>query len=493
VPLAPPATQPLPAEQAPTVDSAEFTGDPVDDPAFSKWADQPINWGGCESNLMCATIQAPLDWSDPSAGSIELALIMHPATGQQIGSLITNPGGPGASGLEFIRQGVDSFGTPVKDAFNIIGFDPRGVGDSTAVVCMDDADKDAFLSADYPDDDEGLAEAKAAIAAWGSACAENTGPLLGTIDTISAAKDIDLIRHLVGDEQLFYLGFSYGTQLGAAYAGLFPHRVGRMVLDGGIDITLNPDETSKGQAVGFENALRAYILDCQLNTVCPLTGTLQDGLATITDIFQRAFEGQIPTSSGRELTRTLAFFGVAVALYDHASWSFLSLALGEVLNEGTGDWLLFLADFYNRRNEDGSFRGNMAEAIKAISCLDGRANPDPVFMDAEAQEIIAAAPTVGFFFTHGGIGCWEWPYDVVVGNYDITAPGAAPILVIGTTGDPATPYEWSVALADTLQSGVLLTFDGEGHTAYGRSNACIGDAVDGFLVSGVVPPDNTFC
>lgn len=243
---------------------------------------QAVEWEDCDGGFECATVEAPLSWQYPTAGTIDLAVKRHPATGNKQGSLLVNPGGPGGSGVDYVTFAWSTFGEPLRDAFDVVGFDPRGVGASTPVRCFDDARKDKSLAMDFDlDDDAGLAAMAAEHAAWGAACAESTGDLLGTVDTQSAARDMDLLRAVLGDEALHYLGFSYGTQLGATYAGLFPERVGAMVLDGAIDVTLDADAVSAGQAAGFELALRNYVTDCQGGAGCPLTGDVENGLRTV--------------------------------------------------------------------------------------------------------------------------------------------------------------------------------------------------------------------
>lgn len=461
-------------------------------PELERFYGQELNWSQC-GPYECAEIVAPIDWHNPESGDTTLALEQLPAKGEATGSLLINPGGPGGSGISFLPQAAKLISASVRDEFNVVAFDPRGVGQSDPVTCQDDKTKDKSLSRDYPTTEQGLAEFEADQKAFGEACLQNTGALLGHVDTQSAAKDMDLIRALVGDEKLNYLGYSYGTQLGAAYAGLFPQKVGRLVLDGAVDITLDDDASSLEQAGGFERALRNYIEDCQGSSRCPLTGSVDDGLAQVKSLVDRAFDNPLPTTSGRRLTQNLAFYGIAVTLYDNASWAYLTQGLTDAINNNDGSTLLLLADIYNDRNADGTFETNQNEAIQAVRCLDSRGNSDPKHMEEQAKKILEVAPTLGESFTYGALGCKNWPVPEVETTYDIAAPGADPIMVIGTTGDPATPYEWSQALAKTLDSGFLLAWEGEGHTAYGRSNECISDTVDAYLLSGTVSPDGTRC
>lgn len=459
---------------------------------YEDYYGQSLEWTECGEGFQCATAAAPLSWHDAGSGSIEIALKRIPASGQKTGSLLVNPGGPGGSGVDFVGDPA-RFGQAVRSSFDIVGFDPRGVGQSTPVTCYDDAGKDEFLTTDYPYTPEGLAQRQQSVRDWGQACADNTGPLLGNVDTQSAARDMDMLRAVLGDDKLNYLGFSYGTQLGATYAGLFPKRSGRLVLDGALDPNLSSDEVALQQAEGFESALRAYVTDCQTSSDCPLTGDVTNGLKQIQSIVEDAEPNPIPTSSGRSVTKKLAFYGVAVTMYDEASWSFLTQALQEVLWEGTGDDLLYLADVYNDRAEDGTFKSNSEEAFRAINCADSRAEEDMDKMRQLAGQIEQAAPTLGESFGYSGIECTDWPYPPAEQEFDPSAKGAPPIVVIGTSNDPATPYRWAEALAKTLSSGVLVTYEGEGHTAYGRSNTCIADAVEAYLVDGTAPKAGLTC
>ena len=456
--------------------------------------DQALEWKAC-GDLQCTTVKVPIEYADVGAGSTEVAIERSPATGgKAVGSLLINPGGPGASGVDFVADAVTRFGQDVLAKYDVVGFDPRGVAHSNPVRCQDDAAKDRLLSEDFDfSTDAGIAAAKAANKAMGEACAARSGALLAHMDTVSVAKDLDVLRSALGDDKLSYLGFSYGTLIGATYAGLFPVHVGRMVLDGALDPALDSAALGLGQAAGFESALRAYVTDCQGGPKCPLTGSVDNGLKQIHDLVERARRGPLPTSSSRTLTGMLAFYGIAVTLYDNKSWPVLTQALTPALADDDGTLLLRLADAYNERKADGSFAGNSTEAFTAVNCLDGAPSSDTAQMRAEAAQIEQAAPTLGYYFSYGGVICADWPYPPTGKPGPITADGAAPILVIGTTNDPATPYAWAEALASELSSGVLLTFQGEGHTAYGRSNECILGTVDAYLLDGSVPAEGKRC
>ena len=458
---------------------------------------QEVAWAQCDG-YECATVQAPLDWDAPDGGTIDLALKRSVATGsadQRIGSLLLNPGGPGASGVDFLDYAVSSMlGRTVTEAYDIVSFDPRGVGQSSAVDCGDDATVDAFLTADVPIDDQADVEAARELSrTFGEGCLAATGPLLGEVDTISAARDMDLLRAVLGDEQLHFAGFSYGTFLGATYAGLYPENVGRMLLDGALDPSMSNDDLVVGQAIGFEKALRAYVTDCQAGRDCPLTGDVDSGMEQIAALVERIEAKPIDGGDGTLVNSTLAFYGIVVTLYDDASWPYLTIALTEAIRSNTGSTLLQLANSYLDRTPDGAYLSNSMIAFTAINCLD---YPMPARdydeMVAFADEVRSVAPTFGSDFAMA-VGCETWPFRSTVERAPITAAGAAPILVVGTTGDPATPYDWSVALADQLESGTLLTWEGEGHTAYGRSNDCVAEAVEGYLVEGTVPDDGLTC
>lgn len=457
---------------------------------------QVLDWKNCADGMQCSTATAPLNWDDPDQGDIELALIRQVATGDRIGSLLVNPGGPGASGYDMVANSIDyATDENVQAGFDVVGFDPRGVGRSTAVSCYDDADMDSYLYdlADAPrGSDEWIAELETASTAFGAACSESTGPLLEYVDTESAARDLDLLRATLGDSKLNYLGYSYGTFLGATYAELYPDKVGRLVLDGALDPSTSNFEVTKTQAVGFENALRAYLENCLAGTECPFDGTVDDAMTTVAALLASVDASPIAASDGRELGSNTLLTAIILPLYSAQSWPQLSDMFSAVMF-GSADEAFVLADAYNGRSADGSYRDNSTEAFLSINCIDYAYNDDPTAMRAQAAEITAAAPIIGTYLSFGDIGCANWPYAFDGEREPIHAAGAAPILVVGTTNDPATPYVWAQNLAEQLDSGQLVTFEGEGHTAYNKSNQCVNDAVDAYLLDGTVPAADPLC
>jgi pimeloyl-ACP methyl ester carboxylesterase len=467
---------------APTID------DPTSVDAFYA---QDVSWSTCGS-FECAMVAAPLDWEDPAAGSIGLSVIRSAATGpDRVGSLLTNPGGPGASGVALVRDSLDfAVGSALQESYDIIGFDPRGVGESTAVRCFDAADMDAYLY-DLPANPRGSAEWEAELTdrnkAFADACEANSQGILPFVTTINAARDMDLLRAVLGDDKMHYLGYSYGTFLGATYAELYPENVGRMVLDGAIDPSISGLDVGTEQAIGFENALRAYMADCLTTQECPFRGSVDQAMADLGALLASVDRTPLPASDGRELGADSLVTGIIAALYSQANWPILTQALNEAL-QGDPETAFRLADFYNGR-EGGAYADNSAEAFRAYNCMDYPVDGSQADQDASDARIAAEAPTIAPYWA-GPDACEVWPYEPTGMRGPIAAAGAAPILVVGTTGDPATPYAWSVALAEQLESGTLVTNVGEGHTGYNKGNACVDDAVEAYLIDGTVPPDD---
>lgn len=455
---------------------------------------QQVDWVPCESDFTCAKVKVPLDYSKPDGDSIEIAALKLSTKGSKKGSLLVNPGGPGGSGYDFVRDaGSTNISEKVRTNYDIVGFDPRGVNRSAPVTCLTDQERDASRAKAYAlDTDAGLAEALADNKAIADKCAEKTGPVLGHIDTVSAAKDLDILRGVLNDNKLNYLGYSYGTFLGSTYASLFPDKVGRMVLDGAMDPSLSYEELTSGQAKAFEKAILAYVTHCLDSSGCPLSGTPEEAVGQIQDIIKAVEAEPKPAKDGRMVNASMFVSGFILPFYNDDNWPLLTQALGSAL-KGDVSPMLRLADFGADREPNGKYTANSTFAFGAINCLDYPMVTDTAGMRADEQQLRQDSPTLGYYFAYGGTNCKDWPYQSVRTPAPADYKGSTDIVVIGTTGDPATPVEWASELRKQLGTAALLTWKGEGHTAYGRSNDCIGDAVDSYLVDGKTPADNTVC
>ena len=456
---------------------------------------QSLDWSTCEGTFECAGLAVPLDYQDPEGAVIELALLRSPAGGQAQGSLVVNPGGPGSSGVDYAMLSAMVISSEVRDVYDVVGFDPRGVARSAPIECVTDEQMDAMLGFDpSPDTAEELEQREELQEQFAQGCVQNAPELMGQISTVEAARDMDILRSSLGDEQLTYVGASYGTFLGTTYATLFPERVGRLVFDGAMDPTLSAREINLGQAEGFERASRAYAESCVSTGECPLGDDVETAVAGIPAFLDELDANPLPVRGDtvEELTGGWGMYGIIVAMYDEVGWPLLSQALAQA-QQGDGTMLMFLANLYASRSSDGSYDGNGMQAIRAINCLDRPAEdsvepPDRAELVEQFEQV---SPTWGRYLASAG--CRAWPAEAQETIEDYSAAGADPIVVIGTTRDPATPYEWAVSLAEILDSGVLVSYDGDGHTAYGRSNDCVQDAVDGYLIEGTVPEDGLRC
>lgn len=456
--------------------------------------EQRLDWVSCGQGE-CAELNVPVDYADPYGETIEISLLRMPSGSarNRIGSIVVNPGGPGGSGVDYATAADFIVGPEVRQRFDIVGFDPRGVGRSAPIDCLSDAELDEYLSLDLlptPDEER---ESVAADEEFVEGCSANVGTLLGHVSTVAVAKDMDILRAALGEEQLHYLGKSYGTYLGAVYAEHFPDRVGRFVLDGALPPDLGPDELTIGQAVGFERATRAWAQDCVDEGSCPLGDTAEEAMQGLTELLDRLSVDPVPVRGDArvdELNEGWALFGIIRPMYDQGMWSILTDALRDIVDEDDGTALMAIANSYVQRSPSGVYLGNLMESNMAINCLDRGGSADPAATQAEAER---TAPLWGELFVGESSPCQLWPFEPVGGVRTITAPGSAPIVVVGTTRDPATPYEWSERLASQLQSGVLVSFDGDGHTAYMRSNECVNSAIDDFFIEAVVPEDGLQC
>ncbi|MCB0911797.1 MAG: alpha/beta fold hydrolase [Propionibacteriaceae bacterium] len=446
------------------------------------YVEQSVAWQSCGS-LECAEVLAPLDYADPSSRAVTLSLARKRATKTpRLGTLFVNPGGPGGSGKSL----VPSFDTKGLEQYDIVGWDPRGTGDSTPVQCLDAAQTDALNNLDASPDTE--AERTALIEGsyeFAKSCWEHSGVLLEHISTIDTVRDLDLLRQLVGDDELHYLGYSYGTQIGATYAELFPQNAGRLVLDAAVNITEDDDVI---QAMGFDLALGNFASWCAAQG-CSLGGTKQEVLGAVTGLWEDLDRTPI-RARDRTLTQSLAVTGVAAMLYGGKdAWPTL-VSMIEAAQKGNGIGLMLAADSLNSRADDGTY-GSLFYSLPAISCLDSDDDKGVLDADAVWQEDQQKAPIFGKYFGPG-YTCALWPVRPSR-QLQIRGVGAKPIVVIGGTGDNATPYQQAVDMAGQLDSGVLVTYDGEGHGSYGGKSACVDKIVVDYLVDGKVPKDGVRC
>jgi pimeloyl-ACP methyl ester carboxylesterase len=486
------------SSQSPTTSETD-PGDPAatepPSPELAPFYSQELEWSDCESGKECAKLTVPIDYQDPDAGTIELALLKAPAEDPdaRVGSLVVNPGGPGAPGTQTANDAESYFGDPLRESYDIIGFDPRGTGDSDPVDCLSDADLDAFISADPAPDDPGEDEEYAdSLTDFYQGCVDSSDALIGHVSTNEAARDMDVLRAALREPTLTYLGFSYGTRLGATYAELFPDKVGRFVLDGATDPALSLRQSILNQAGGFQLALESYIQDCIDGGDCFLGDTVQGGLDKISGLLDQIDDDPLPTNEeDRDLEIGNAFYGLVVPLYSKDNWPYLTQGLQQAF-DGDGSTLLLLSDFYGSR-ENGQYTDNSLEAIYAINCLDDPTSIEPGQVRANYADFKKVSPTFGEVFAWSLLNCRGLQVKPEYKPLKIHAEGAAPIVVIGTTRDPATPYAEAVALAKELDSGVLVSRDGDGHTAYNKGNPCIDTAVEDYLIEGTVPKDGLKC
>ena len=461
-------------------------------------APPPLAWTPCPGGQgtpdggECTTVTVPLDSRHPRNGKTAgIALFRVPARdpGTRIGSLVVNPGGPGASGAQFVRDVYDLLPDELRDRFDIVGFDPRGTGASMPVDCGDVVDTIFGLdySPDSPEERTALVDGTKAVVGQ---CRRALGSNLRFVSSPDTVRDLERIRRALGDEQLTFLGYSYGTYLGALYADRYPARVRALLLDGAIDPRLSSHDAALQQAVGFEQSLDTFFDFCATTRRCAFGGA-DPGAAF--DELTAAIDAAPPTTGdGRALAPGMFFVGVIKALYDgHVSYPELDAALAAA-RDGDAAPMLSLYDQYTRRDDPAN--ANVLEAFWAIGCRDGRRLAKPGGFAAFEPEFAAAAPHLGVQALSLGLVCASWPAKPVASPLPLDAKGAPPILVIGTVGDPATPVQWAHALADELDSGVLLETDGGRHASFvlGRL-PCVDDAGVRYLVDLTVPPPGTRC
>jgi pimeloyl-ACP methyl ester carboxylesterase len=448
----------------------------------------PITWTPCNGDLQCGTLIVPLDYAKPQGATIGIALERHVAEdpAARIGSLVINPGGPGVSGIDDFPNELSVLTPQLLDDFDIVTFDPRGVQRSDPVTC---GETPGAAPGNLPDPVPQTVAAQtttiSGMRQFGDDCEKASGSLLQFVGTVDVARDLDRLRIALGDAGLTYMGQSYGTLLGAAYAEMFPTHVRAMVLDSAIDPALSFEQITLGQAEGFEGVLGSFFTWCAASASCPWQ-TTNDPTAAVLALLARSRTSPAPAAGGRTAGPGEMYNALLEGLYSQSDWPTLGAALAADA-QGNGAPIVAMSNDYIT---DGSTNG--ADAGEAIDCLDHPVSKDVAGYAALATQYAAVSPVFGPLLAWGPAACAVWPVAPTRQPAPVHAVGSPPILVVGTTHDPATPYAWAVSLAHELSRGVLLTRDGSDHVAYFYS-ACVRAYVQTYLVGGGAPPPGTVC
>lgn len=492
-----PSSRPAPpgARPSPVGSAAASSASAGSAAALAAFYRQRLAWSSCQTSFQCATLRVPLDYANPAGPAISIAVVRLPASdpAARIGSLVLNPGGPGGSGVQFVLQAAQAFPAVIRQHFDIVSFDPRGVGESDPVRCVSNQQLDAYVNADPdPTTAAQIASVVAISKAFVAGCERESGSLLGHVATIDQARDMDVLRAALGDAKLTYLGFSYGTYLGAKYIQLFPTHIRAMVLDGAVDPALSTEQLNATQAQGFETDLGDFVQWCIAGGRCPLGGSVGAADARLRALSAAVLAHPVSGEGGRLMGSGDFFNGLADALYDPAQgWPALSQGLAQ-LAAGNATIMLELSDQLTGRQPNGQYT-NEIEANVAINCVD---RPSPRRLATYEQDAAADAKLAPFFgaaIAWGSLTCAYWPVPPVEAPHPVRNTGPTTILVVGTTRDPATPYSWAQALTSQLGNAELLSYNSDGHTAYLRGSSCVDTAVDAYLLSGQLPPRGTMC
>lgn len=471
--------------------------------AFTSLADyqrQKLDWSTCHDFFQCAYLKVPIDYTNLATGTFSIAVVKYPALKPQrrLGSIVVNPGGPGGSGVDYALGAEYIFDIDILDRYDIVGFDPRGVSRSAPIDCLNDQQTDDAYAVDTKPDSQAEIDTYIEQSKEYVATCLSKNKYLTHYSTADAARDMDILRAALGERKLNYMGKSYGTYLGTLYAQFFPNNVGKFVLDGAIDPNIGITEQNITQAIGFDVALDAFIDDCYTQSDCTLPQPRSEAIKAIQSLFQAAATKPLQTNTNRLATESLLVLGTASALYDNESgWPNLRKALKEA-QQGKGDTFLHLADLYTGRDENGRYTNNEYDSGIVIDCLDWREPRNTEEMVKDAQLFAERAPVFGPYLAYSGLTCSEFPPAPIDANTratntitSITTP--TPVIIIGVTRDPATPYEWSVGLSKIFTNSILISLNADGHTGQGRGSTCVDDIVDEYLLSRTISDKDMIC
>ena len=458
--------------------------------SLEKFYTQELNWQECYEDFECSSFKVPVDYQEINDNTFTLEVLRHSATNSEarIGSIIVNPGGPGGSATDYAYNARSIASDEINQKFDIVGFDPRGVNESEPIRCLSNQEEDDFLEVGTTSADRREIKALVAISRnFADKCAVAAGEKLGHYSTYEAAKDMDILRELLGDAKLNYLGKSYGTYLGTIYAALFPKKVGRLVLDGAVAPEISLRDQGLAQAIGFDGALNNY-----------LSSQSQFELSEIEEMLERAKSDPMKLIDGageeRVATQSLIITAIAQSLYNSVTgWRELTGALDLAINESNPKLILRLADRYNDRDESGDYYSNQTDISIMITCLDWREERTVSEMAVEQAALNDGSSIFGPYLSFSTLPCKYWQAKPNLPEVELFNIDTDPVLIIGVTQDPATPYLWAKKLTKSFINAKLLTLKGEGHTGHGRGNKCIDRAVNRFFLTGQSPSKSLIC
>ena len=447
---------------------------------------QKLDWQDCYGEFQCSSFKVPVDYDNMDEKYFVLKVLKHSALEEanKLGAIVVNPGGPGGSAVHYAFNAKYIVSEGLLKKYDIVGFDSRGINNSEEIRCLTDAEEDTFLSADASDGGpQSIAALKEISKDFASKCAKAAGAKLGHLSTLEAAKDMEILRNLLNENKLNYLGKSYGTYLGTLYASLFPKSVGRMVLDGAVDPSSSLREQQITQAVGFDQALNNY-----------LASQSKFSLAEIQSLLKNSKSNPMEDSSGRKATQSLVITAIAQSLYDpNDGWRELSKLLNKAIIQNDPSGIFELADIYNTRDDSGSYYSNQNDIAIMITCLDWQEPRSIEQMRLDRDAFMKAAPVFGQFLNFAGLPCKYWKAKPQLPKAQLTKIITSPIIIIGVTEDPATPYKWSQNLAKVFPNSKLLTLKGEGHTGHNQGNKCVDSAVDSYYLTGKIRTSALIC